>query len=221
MKILQENISPEVQQSLQVLFGLLSLCLAVFFMLKKNKPSPLNEELFIHTHSWAFMSVFLVILVICQTWIGSILLTFLSFLALREMLSICKFRTADKPAMLVAYCCIPLQYFLIENQMNTYILTALPIAMFMLIPTVLVFSGSTEKIGQSMALIPTLVMLTVFFSSHLAMLFNLEFSTFQAGNGILILFLVALTALNDVFQFTWGKLLSKRKIMPLVSPNKT
>ena len=36
-----------------------------------------------------------------------------------------------------------------------------------------------------------------------------------------MLFIVFITEMNDVFQFTCGKLLGKFKILPKVSPNKT
>jgi phosphatidate cytidylyltransferase len=48
-----------------------------------------------------------------------------------------------------------------------------------------------------------------------------EISGFQSGGRGLLLFLVFLTEINDVMQFTWGKLLGKHKIIPKVSPNKT
>ena len=37
----------------------------------------------------------------------------------------------------------------------------------------------------------------------------------------LVLFLVALTELNDIAQYVWGKTLGKRKVVPEVSPNKS
>jgi phosphatidate cytidylyltransferase len=42
----------------------------------------------------------------------------------------------------------------------------------------------------------------------------------NVGKGLL-LFLIFLTQINDVMQFTFGKLFGRHKIMPSVSPNKT
>jgi phosphatidate cytidylyltransferase len=65
-------------------------------------------------------------------------------------------------------------------------------------------------------------MLTVFGISHMAYLLSLpELDGFKSGGRGLLLFLVFLTEINDVMQFTWGKLLGKHKIIPKVSPNKT
>ena len=66
------------------------------------------------------------------------------------------------------------------------------------------------------------LMLTVFGISHMAYLLSLpEIQGFNAGGRGLLLFLVFLTEINDVMQFTWGKLFGKYKIIPKVSPNKT
>src|SRR5438105_2579153 len=68
----------------------------------------------------------------------------------------------------------------------------------------------------------TQLMLTVFSLSHLAYLLSLpQLPGFSAGGRGLLLFIVFLTEINDVFQFTWGKLLGRHKIIPKISPNKT
>jgi phosphatidate cytidylyltransferase len=73
-----------------------------------------------------------------------------------------------------------------------------------------------------MSVIPTHLMLTVFSISHLAYLLSLpELPHFNAGGRGLLLFVVFLTEMNDVFQFTWGKLLGRHKIIEKISPNKT
>ena len=67
------------------------------------------------------------------------------------------------------------------------------------------------------------LMLTVFCLSHTAFLLILKRNDFPGelpGIG-LVLFLVIMTQLNDVFQFIWGKLFGRAKILPSVSPGKT
>jgi phosphatidate cytidylyltransferase len=93
--------------------------------------------------------------------------------------------------------------------------------MFISIPLILVLTGKTTRIGRSMCFIPTELMLTVYMISHIALLYNVEVPGFEVGPGGLILYLLALTSFNDIFQYIWGKLLGKRKIIPRVSPNKT
>lgn len=41
------------------------------------------------------------------------------------------------------------------------------------------------------------------------------------GGALLVLFLLALTASNDIAQYLWGKSCGRRKVVPKVSPGKT
>ena len=56
------------------------------------------------------------------------------------------------------------------------------------------------------------------FGSGLA---HLGYMTNEAGYRPIVLLLLAAVALNDVFAFTFGKLLGGRKLLPATSPNKT
>ena len=93
--------------------------------------------------------------------------------------------------------------------------------MFVCVSIILVLTGETNRIGRSMAIIPTILILTVYMPSHMVLLFHVNVPEFTVGAGGLIVFLIIITASNDIFQFTWGKLLGKRKILPKISPNKT
>jgi phosphatidate cytidylyltransferase len=85
-----------------------------------------------------------------------------------------------------------------------------------------VASGEIDNITRSLGAIHWTVMLTIFSFSHLAYILSFPpKSDYAAGNGGMILFIILITELNDVFQFTSGKLFGKNKIIPSVSPNKT
>lgn len=214
-------ISLENIVTMGALFGLITALLAVFYNLKQLKPSQLSTELFVRTRSWAFIALGLAAVMFSPKWISTVILAYLSFIALREMISITGFRAADRLALLVAYAAVPVQYYLAYNQQLNLFYVFIPIGMFTLIPFILIGNGQTKMIGRSMALIPALLMLTVFMISHIALLLNLPFQVSSAGASGLVLYLFLMTAFNDVFQFTWGKLLGKRKIIPAISPNKT
>jgi phosphatidate cytidylyltransferase len=62
----------------------------------------------------------------------------------------------------------------------------------------------------------------VFLLSHMAMLFGVPASTNPVGGAAgWVLFLIAFTESDDIFQALWGRRLGRRKITPVVSPNKT
>jgi phosphatidate cytidylyltransferase len=86
-------------------------------------------------------------------------------------------------------------------------------------PALMTLMGRTEGFLRAIGMLSWGLMITVFSLGHTALLLAFGAKT-AYGTGPL-LFLVALTQLNDVAQFTWGKLFGRRKIVPLVSPKKT
>jgi phosphatidate cytidylyltransferase len=67
------------------------------------------------------------------------------------------------------------------------------------------------------------MMTMVFALSHVAYLLVLPGGNASAvaGGAGLVLYLLALTELNDVAQYVWGKSLGRHKVVPKVSPGKT
>ena len=94
-------------------------------------------------------------------------------------------------------------------------------AMFIVIPVLLVLNGRMNQIGRSMSIIPAILMLTAYMPSHMVLLYRLPVQPHPAGAGGLLIFHHADRFQMMCFQFTWGKLLGKHKILPYVSPNKT
>jgi len=221
MSLLILNIPSEIVNVLVLIFAVLIICSIVFRLIYSKKKNDFWKEIIIRTNSWWKIAAGIAILVTAPALVGTLLIAYVSFVALREMFSISHFRNEDRVALFVGYFAVPIQYYLAYNNYYEAFLYFIPLVMFIAIPVVLVFNGKTEKIGRSMSIIPSLIMLTVYMLSHLVLLFHIETANFNAGAGGLILFLIVLIAFNDVFQFTWGKLLGKHKILPRVSPNKT
>lgn len=220
MKI--DLVPQELLYIILVIYGVLSLSSLVFWILKtRNSNNPLYEELVTRTNSWWYLATGVVVVMISPKIIGTVVVAFVSFVALREMFSISRFREADRTALVAAYLAIPIQYYLAYNMYYPQFLYFIPLVMFIALPFILVMTGNTSKVGRSMSLIPSVLLLTVYMLSHIVLLFELEVPGFALGSGALIIFLIILTSFNDVFQFMWGKLLGKHKILPTVSPNKT
>jgi len=220
-EIFEENW--EVSIVIVLIFGILIFSSLLFFVLGKLKPKADFSELVMRTKSWWLMAVIFVAATILHPIITFISLGLLSFVALRELSSISKnVRPADRRTLIWCFLAIPVQYYFAYIGQYGLFLTFIPIFMFLWIPFMLVINGDIEDIGKSMSVLPTQLMLTVFGLSHLAFLVALpEIDGFNAGGRSLLLFIVFITEMNDVFQFTWGKLFGKYKILPKVSPNKT
>lgn len=205
-----------------LIFGILTFASLLFFVIGKIKPQWDVSELKSRTRSWWVMSFIFIIATMFSNTISYIAIAFLSFVAFRELYSILGFRDSDRYAILWAYFSIPVQYFLAYIGWYGAFIIFIPVIMFLLIPLRLVLKGDTKGIIKSMSSLHWILMLTVFGLSHMAYFLSLpEIPGFKNGGRGLLLFLVFLTEINDVLQFTFGKIFGKRKIIPSISPNKT
>ena len=206
-----------------LIFGLLVFATILFWIMGKVKPQGDFLELKMRTRSWWLMATIFVLATILHPIITFVSLGLLSFFALRELSSISKnVREADRRVLIWCFLSIPIQYYLAYIGHYGLFLIFIPVFMYLWIPFMLVIIDETEDISRSMSVLPTQLMLTVFGVSHLAFLVSLpDIDGFDAGGRALLLFIVFITEMNDIFQFTWGKLLGRYNILPKVSPNKT
>jgi phosphatidate cytidylyltransferase len=151
-----------------------------------------------------------------------ILFAVTSFLALKEYFTLIHTRLEDHRVLFWAFLSIPIQYWLVKIHWLALFLIFIPVYMFLFIPCRLVMIGKTEGIVASMAKIQWGIMAFVFCISHVAYMLNLPITTtISSGGKALVLYLVFLTEMNDVAQYTWGKLFGRTSISPTVSPKKT
>lgn len=205
-----------------LIFGLLVFASLLFFVMGKIKPQANLTELKARTKSWWIMSVIFIGATLINSTISYFAIAMLSFVAFRELYSVLGFRESDRRPIFWAFIAIPIQYYLAYIGWYGAFIIFIPIVMFLFLPMRTVLKGDTDEIIKSMSLLQWVLMLTVFGISHMAYLLSLpEIPGFESGGRGLLLYLVFLTEINDVMQFTWGKLFGKHKIVPKVSPNKT
>ena len=221
MNIFGYYIPIELLFILCVVFGVLIICSSIFGIISLKNKSDSISELVVRTNSWWKMAIGITVVATTPAIIGTIVLAYVVFVALREMLSIIPLRTADRTVLVASYIAIPIQFYLAYKNYYYLFQIFIPLVMFISVSVILVLTGETNRIGRSMAIIPTTLMLTVYMPSHMVLLYHVSVPGFTVGAGGLIIFLIMITAFNDIFQFTWGKLLGKRKILPKISPNKT
>lgn len=221
MDIFGYYIPIELLFILCAVFGVLIICSSIFGIISLKNKSDSISELVVRTNSWWKMAIGITVVATAPAIIGTIVLAYVVFVALREMLSIIPLRTADRTVLVASYIAIPIQFYLAYKNYYYLFQIFIPLVMFISVSVILVLTGETNRIGRSMAIIPTTLMLTVYMPSHMVLLFHVSVPGFTVGAGGLIIFLIMITAFNDIFQFTWGKLLGKRKILPRISPNKT
>lgn len=215
-------IKPNVAYALVGVFGILSLATAIVYGLQRRRPEQSYVELRQRLRSWwIIVTVFATAMSVGRN--GSLFFfAFVSFLALKEYLSLIPTRRADRRVLLWAYLAIPLQFLWIAQEWYGMFIIFIPVYAFLFLPIRMVMIGETADFLRAAGTLHWGLMTMVFSISHVAFLLILpEAKDTVAGGPGLVLFLVLLTESNDVAQYVWGKLFGRHKIVPKVSPNKT
>jgi len=204
-----------------LLFCLLCFASLYVFRLSKRNPDKNYSELILRVKSWWWMIAIFFIAVTVHRNIALIFFAILSFLALKEYLSLIPTRRADRRVLFWAYLSIPFQFIWIGMNWYGMFIIFIPVYAFLLIPIRMLIIGETHDFLRAIGSLHWGLMTTVFSLSHIAYLFVLPESSGEHSGAALVLFLVLLTQLNDVSQYVWGKNFGRRKVIPKVSPNKT
>jgi len=215
------EIPPNSLIAMGSVFGLLVLATGTRLILAARNPGKDYTELRQRIQSWWWIvgSLFVVLAVSQEAAIA--FFGFLSFLALKEFLSIVPTRHADRRVIFWAYLAIPVQYYWVYIGWYGMFMIFVPVYLFLFLPMRMVLIGETKGFIKSASLLHWAVMLTVFCISHIAYLLRLEPLNARAGSVGLVLFLIFTTQFNDICQYIWGKMLGRHKIILKVSPNKT
>jgi phosphatidate cytidylyltransferase len=216
------TLPPPVLWTLVGVYGLLVIATAIIAGLGWSQPEGDYGELRHRIQSWWVMvSVFTLALVLNRT-VANVFFGLISFLALREYLSLIPTRLTDRRVIFWAYLAIVLQYFWIHIGWYGMFLLFIPIYLFLFLPMRMVLRGDTEGFLNAIGTLHWGFMLTVYTISHLSYLLLVPsgLNPIAGGAGLLV-YLVLLTELNDIAQFCFGKWLGRHKIVPTVSPGKT
>lgn len=151
-----------------------------------------------------------------------VMFAIVSFLALREVMTLLPTRRADHRAMLwTFFIFLPLQYWLVWIEWYGLFALLIPVYAYLLLPSVQVLGGDTEDFLARTSRLQWALMICVFCVSHAPALLILKIPGYAGQNAKLLLFLVVVTEMSDVLQYTCGKLFGRHKAVPTVSPNKT
>lgn len=206
---------------MMAVFFLLITSTLIRLILKAKYPDKDHTELRHRIQSWWIMISLLFFMLIASKGVAIAFFGFLSFLALKEFLSIVPTRHADRRAIFWVYVSIPIQYCWVAMEWYGMFVVFVPVYLFILIPTRMVLIGETKGFIRAVGILHWASMLTIFGISHIAYLLVLPVQNEAAGYLGPVVFLLLMTQLNDVSQYTCGKLLGRHKIIPRVSPNKT
>jgi phosphatidate cytidylyltransferase len=219
-----------MQQQRMVLFagigGVLVIASLIGFVLKsfaaKNQPHAVIDNLNARIKAWWVM-----VLVISGAFLFGrdgviVLFLFISFVALREFMTLTYTRSGDHNALAASFFIVlPAQYFFVYIEWYGLYSIFIPVYAFLMLPILEVTAGDTKRFLERAAKMQWGLMVCVFCISHVPALLTLEIPGYEDRNILLIVFLVLVVQSSDVLQYVWGKLFGKHKVAPDVSPSKT
>ncbi|CAG7843986.1 Phosphatidate cytidylyltransferase [Pseudoclavibacter triregionum] len=160
----------------------------------------------------------------------------LSFLALREFITISPTTQQDHSALVwMFWIILPLHYVAVWQHWYGFFAVFIPVYAFLFLPARQALSGETRGFLRRASVIQWSLMVCVYAASHVPALLQLQVAVErgrEAAEGSapdsggpagahLLLFLVLVVQGSDVLQYVWGKTLGRHRIAPKVSPNKT
>jgi phosphatidate cytidylyltransferase len=170
---------------------------------------------------WKMCAIFALAILVGR--VGSLILFgLISFLALREYMTLVPTRRGDHRTLFWSFFVImPLQYFLIGIQWYGFFAIMIPVLAFVYVPTRIAIAGDTAHFLERAAKIQFGIMVCAYCLSHAPALLLLKIPGYEGQDARLLLYLVIVDQMSDVLQFVWGKLIGRNKIAWRVSPNKT
>jgi phosphatidate cytidylyltransferase len=217
-----DRLHPNMLLGLAGVLAILVVATVVVWLLRRLRPALDLGSVPARVKSWWVMvAVFSIAMVLSRT-VSLVFFALVSFLALKEYLSLIPTRRADRSVLFFAYLAIPFQYLWIYQEWYGMFIIWIPVYLFLFLPMQMVVIGVTEGFLRAAGTLHWGLMMTVFSISHIAFLLVLPLDGNPQGGGpALVLYLVFLTQFNDVSQFLWGKSIGRRKVVPTVSPGKT
>ena len=218
--------SPVTHHVLIAVFGVLIFSSIIGFILKRRARTDEGRatvsNLIARTNSWWVMVLVLFTALSLGKLGATIIFSLISFLALREYLTVTPTRSADHLVLFTAFFLVlPYQYWLVHSEWYGMFSIMVPVYAFVLIPMLATLGGDVTDFLERSARTQWGLMVCVYFISHIPMLMSLKVEPLRMGPAGLVLFLVAVTQGSDVFQYVWGKLCGKHPIVPKLSPKKT
>jgi phosphatidate cytidylyltransferase len=218
--------SPPLLLLFSGVFGVLLFASAASWVLKRRvahgEPHAAIDNLTARVNAWWVMVLFLGLAFAFGKAGVVVLFGFVSFVALREFVSLSYTRRGDHWALaMVFFFFLPLQYILVGIEWYGLYSIAIPVYAFLTLPIFAALSADLTRFFERTSKLQFALMVCVYCISHVPALMTLRIPGFAGGNILLIAWLVLVVQGSDVLQYVWGKLVGRRKIAPELSPNKT
>ena len=176
----------------------------------------------VRIHAWWWMAAVFVVAALTGTTVSLLLFCVMSFLALREFVTLAATGPGDHRALFWSFFIVtPLQYALIGVGWYGLFSVLIPVygAIFLAVRTAL--AGDTSRFLERTAVHQWGLMICVYFLSHVPALLLLPARGTPHQNVKLMFFLVLVVEVSDVSQYVWGKTMGRHAVAASISPHKT
>ena len=134
-------------------------------------------------------------------FVSTLLFAVLSFLALREFITLTHTRRGDHRALLAAFFFVlPMQYFLAGARLFDLFSVFIPVYAFAALPILAVFGNDATRFLERTAKIQWGTMVCVYGMSHAPALLLLEFAGYEDRGAFLVLYLVMVVVSAQIAQ---------------------
>jgi len=218
----QLTVSQQIGLLFVIVFGLLAIATAVAFTrslrdMQPDKQAAYDSMLHDLRAMWIGTVLFWVSWV-SGAFVATLLFAVVSFLALREFITLTHTRRGDHRALLAAFFVVtPVQYMLAGGQYFDLFSVFIPVYAFAALPFLAALGNDPTRFLERTAKIQWGVMVCVYGMSHAPAILLLEFPDYQDRGAFLVLYLVMVVATAQIVQQWASRYLRRRPVARQIS----
>ena len=216
------SVSQQIGLLFVALFGILTIVTIVAFsrtLRERTDRQLVDHEQFKRDLRAVWVGALLFWVAWVSGAVGSTLLFgVISFLALREFVTLTHTRRGDHRSLLLAFFIVlPMQYVIVATQKFDLFTVFIPVYVFLAIPVVSAFGNDPQRFLERTAKIQWGIMVCVYGMSHAPALLLLDLPDYRGRGAFLVLYLVLVVAIAQIAQETASRRLRRRPAARAIS----
>jgi phosphatidate cytidylyltransferase len=216
------SVTQQVGLLFVTLFGVLALVTLVAFS-GSLRESDATEQALVDRFRRDLRAVWAGALLFWIAWasgafVSTLVFGVLSFLALREFVTLTHTRRGDHRSLLLAFFIVlPAQYVLVATRLFNAFTVFIPVYVFLAIPVISAFGNDPKRFLERTAKIQWGIMVCVYGMSHAPALLLLDLPAYAGHGAFLVLYLVMVVAAAQIAQEVASRKLRRRPVARAIS----
>lgn len=216
------DVSEQVALLFVVLFGLL-MFVTIWTVSRSVRDRDAEQQVAWEGHLRDLRAVWMSTVLFWVAWIAgavvsTLLFALVSFIALREFVTLTHTVRGDHRTLLLAFFVVlPLQYGIVATQHFDLFTVFIPVYVFLAIPVLSAFGNDPQRFLERTAKIQWGVMVCVYGMSHAPALLLLDLPRYEDRGAFLVLYLVLVVATAQIVQELASRRLRRRPVARAIS----